>query len=178
MSIFYGGQLCVPHSTCWYTRYHLLTLSVGNCLCAPSLVWSGSTTHLLQRYMSGGQPCVSHLLHISCCCSISKLCATCNYEYCSLNNRMRHISRICSTHAGILRSNTTLWPLDIFCIAHHLALGLYVIRCNTVGLSSLLHEVIGHYYGTSLPRVSNKGNNRQEEQDSKVSVIHSFITFF
>ena len=136
---------------------HPLTLSVGNCV---RLFWSaGSPTHLLQRYMSGGQLCVSRLLHISCCCSTSKLCATCNYEHCSLNNYVGHISRICSTHAGILRSNTTLWSLDIFCIAHHLTLGLYVIRCNTIALSSLLHEVIGHYYGTSSPGVSNKPKN-------------------
>ena len=174
MSIFYGGQLCVPHSTCWYTRYHLLTLSVGNCLCAPSLVWWFPNPLAPEIHVRWATVCFTSLTHLLLLFHIQVMC---NYEHCSLNTRVRYSSRICLTHAGILRSNTTLWPLDIFCIAHHLTLGLYVIRCNTVALSSLLHEVIGHYYGTSSPGVSNKRNNRQEEQDSQVSVIHSLITF-
>ena len=158
MCIYYGGQLCVPHSTCWYTRCQLCayTYIVGGQLCAPTLVWFPNplTPEIHVRWAT---QCFTSLRHLLLLFHNQVMC---NYEHCSLNNRVRYSSRICSTHAGILRSNTTLWPLDIFCIAHHLTLGLYVIRCNTVALSSLLHEVIGHYYGTSSPGVSNKPNNR------------------
>ena len=137
--------------------------------CAPSLVWFPNPL-APEIHVRWATVCFTSLTHLLLLFHIRVMC---NSEHCWLNNRVRHISRICSKHADILRSNTSLWPLDIFCIAHHLTLGLYVIRCNTVGLSSLLHEVIGHYYGTSSPRVSNKGKMPKEQ----VSAIHSLITF-
>ena len=106
MCIFFGGQLCVPHSTCWYTRCQLCasTNIVGGQLCAPTLVWFPNPL-APEIHVRWATQCFTSLRHLLLLFHNQVMC---NYEPCSLNNYVGHISRICSTHAGILRSNTTL----------------------------------------------------------------------